>query len=193
MKKYLLDTNAFFELLRYLSGKPVRKDEYDFTDIRQGECYISKITELEILSVIGKYGRGVPSQWQTCSRQISEAGEKCGKRYFFEGTRPWNNKLCAAMKKLVKEMIDGRSDILKINVLEINEDIINRAEGFMMHAARHKFGSQDALIASTAIIYSTEENPIYVVTSDKALRAAMKAEGMEFIVPGQLDENKKVG
>ena len=97
------------------------------------------------------------------------------------------------MKKLVKEMIDGRSDILKINVLEINEDIINRAEGFMMHAARYKFGSQDALIASTAIIYSTEENPIYVVTSDKALRAAMKAEGMEFIVPGQLDENKKVG
>ena len=89
------------------------------------------------------------------------------------------------MKKLVKEMIDGRSAILKINVLEINEDIINRAEGFMMHASRYKFGSQDALIASTAIVYSTKENPIYVVTSDKALRAAMKAEGMEFVVPGQ--------
>lgn len=109
MKKYLLDTNAFFELLSYLSGKTVRKDGYDFADIRQGECYISKITELEILSVIGKYGRGVPSQWQTCRRQISEEGEKCGKRYFFEGTRPWNKKLCAAMKKLVKEMIDGFS------------------------------------------------------------------------------------
>ncbi|WP_305118635.1 hypothetical protein [Thomasclavelia cocleata] len=111
MKKYLLDTNAFFELLSYLSGKTVRKDGYDFADIRQGECYISKITELEILSVIGKYGRGVPSQWQTCRRQISEEGEKCGKRYFFEGTRPWNKKLCAAMKKLVKETIDGRSSI----------------------------------------------------------------------------------
>lgn len=185
MKKYLLDTNAFFELLSYLAGKPVRKDEYDFADIRQGECYISKITELEILSVIGKYGRGAASQWQICNRQISDDGEKCGKRYFFEGTKPWNKRICVAMKKLVKEMVEGKSTILKLNVLEINENIINRAEGFMMHAARYKFGSQDALIASTAIIYSTEENPIYVVTSDKALRAAMKAEGMEFIVPGR--------
>lgn len=48
-------------------------------------------------------------------------------------------------------------------------------------------GSQDALIASTAIIYSTEKNPIYVVTSDKALQAAMKAEGIGFIVPGQFE------
>lgn len=61
MKKYLLDTNAFFEMLSYLVGKNVRKDEYDFADIRQGECYISKITELEVLSVIGKYGRGKSS------------------------------------------------------------------------------------------------------------------------------------
>lgn len=184
MKKYLLDTNAFFELLSCLSGRNVRKDGYDFSDIRQGDCYISKITELEILSVIGKYGRGVPSQWQTCNRKTSEDGERCGKRYHYEGTKPWNKKLCAAIRKLVREMIEGRSTILKVNVLDINEDIINRAEGFMMHASRFKFGSQDALIASTALIYSTKEKSIYVVTSDKALRAAMKEEGMEFIVPG---------
>ena len=185
MKKYLLDTNAFFELLSYLSGRAVRRDNYDFADIRQGECYISKITELEILSVIGKYGRGIPSQWQTCNRQTSEEGTKCNNRYFFEGVTPWNKKLCIAMRKLIKEMIEGRSSILRINVLEINESIINRAEGFMMHAVRYKFGSQDALIASTAIIYSTEEDPMYVVTSDKTLRAAMEAEGMKFIVPGK--------
>lgn len=89
------------------------------------------------------------------------------------------------LRKLVKEMIEGTSTILKINVLEIDEDIVNRAEGFMMHAVKYKFGSQDALIASTAIIHSTEENPMYVVTADKALRAAMKDEGMEFIVPGK--------
>ena len=47
MKKYLLDTNAFFELLSYLAGKNVRNDRYDFAEIQQGECYISKITELE--------------------------------------------------------------------------------------------------------------------------------------------------
>lgn len=184
MKKYLLDTNAFFEMLSYLVGKSVRKDEYDFENIIRGECYISKITELEILSVIGKYGRGEPSQWQKCGRQISEEGIKCERKYFYKGNKPWNKKLCRAVYKLVKEVTEGTSPILKVHVLDLNGDIINRAEGFMMHAAKHKFGSQDAIIAATAIIYSTEDNPVFVVTSDKALRLAMTAEGMEFIVPG---------
>lgn len=82
MKQYLLDTNAFFEMLSFLAGKGVRKDEYDFEDIRRGKCYISKITELEILSVIGKYGRGEQEQWQKCSRQIDQDGNKCTHRYY---------------------------------------------------------------------------------------------------------------
>lgn len=72
MKRYLLDTNAFFEMLSFLAGRNVRADAYNFEEIKQGECYISKITELEILSVIGKYGRGEPSKWQNCDRQIAE-------------------------------------------------------------------------------------------------------------------------
>ena len=94
------------------------------------------------------------------------------------------------MRKLVKEMINGSSIILKVNVLEINEAIINCAESFMMHAIRYKFGSQDALIAATSIIYSSDEMPMVVVTSDKSLRAAMKVEGVGFIVPG-LENGRK--
>ncbi len=184
MKRYLLDTNAFFEMLSFLSGKNVRKDEYDFEEIRQGECYISKITELEILSVIGKYGRGEQSQWQVCNRQIAKDGTKCMSKYFHKGIKPWNQRLCTAMRKLTKEIINGTSSVLQVHVLNIDEDIINRAEGFMMHAIKHKFGSQDALIAATAIMYSTPMDPLLVVTSDKSFRAAMKAEGMLFIVPG---------
>ena len=191
MKRYLLDTNAFFEMLSYLAGKSVRKDEYNFEDIRQGECYISKIKELEILSVIGNYGRGEPSQWQNCNRQIANDGTKCTNRYFHKGIKPWNKRLCTAMKKLVREMIDGTSSVINIHVLDINEDIINRAEGFMMHAIKHKFGSQDALIAATAIIHSTETNPLFVITSDRALRAAMASEGMKFIVPGITESEQK--
>lgn len=184
MKKYLLDTNAFFEMISYIAGENVRKDDYDFDNIRKGECYISKITELEIISVIGKYGRGEPSQWQKCERQISEEGLKCEHKFFYKGRRPWNKRLCTAINKLVKEMIAGTSPILKIYVLDVNECIINRAEGFMMHASNHKFGSQDALIAATAIIHSTRDDPMFVVTSDKALRLAMVDEGIGFIVPG---------
>lgn len=184
MKKYLLDTNAYFEMLSFLAGKNVRSDGYDFEDIQNGECYISKITELEILSVIGKYGRGEASQWQKCTRQIHADGTECNYRYFHKGRRPWNKKLCRDMQKLVKEMITGSSPILKVNVLDVNETIIERAEGFMMHASKHKFGSQDALIVATSIICSSQEEPLIVVTSDRALRAAMIEEGVGFIVPG---------
>ena len=148
MERYLLDTNAFFEMFSFLAGRNVRTDAYNFQDIRQGECYISKITELEILSVIGKYGRGEPSQWQNCDRQIADDGAKCTHRYFHKGNKPWNNRLCADLRKLMKEMIAGTSSIITLHVLDINEDII------------------------------------YVVTSDRALRVAMKEEGIDFIVTG---------
>ena len=179
-----MDTNAFFEMLSFLAGKNVRCDGYDFADIRNEECYISKITELEILSVIGKYGRGEAAQWQRCSRLINENGDRCGHNYYHKGQKPWNKRLCRDMHKLVKEMIDGSSPIFKVNVLEINDAVINRAEGFMMYASKYKFGSQDALIAATSLIHSSDDLPMVVVTSDKSLRAAMAEGGVSFIVPG---------
>ena len=57
----------------------------------------------------------------------------------------------------------------------MDEGVISRAEGFMMHAA---------LLAATCIIHSSDEMPMMVVTSDRALRAAMAEEGVRFLVPG---------
>lgn len=188
MDKFLLDTNAFFEMLSYLVGKNVRSDGYDFEDVKNGECYISKITELEIISVVGKYGRGEPEQWQKCARIIAQDGTKCNHHYFHKGQRPWNKKLCRDVLKLVKEILRGCNPMLKVTVLELNEKIINRAEIFMMYSSRYKFGSQDALIAATALVHSEEGNDLQVVTSDRALRAAMKEEGMTFVVPGRVSE-----
>lgn len=53
-----------------------------------------------------------------------------------------------------------------------------------MYAYKYKFGSQDALIAATAIVHSSDTEPMLVVTSDRALRAAMAEEGMGFVIPG---------
>ncbi len=185
MEKYLLDTNAFFELLSFLVGKSVRKDEYDFETIRKGECYISKISELEIISVVGKYSRGEPSQWQTCKRTIDEEGNICGNKYYNHGKRPWNKKLSRALLKLVKEVINGESPVFTVKVLDVNERVLERAETFMMYSSRYKFGSQDALIAATAIINSDVYNQeMILVTSDRSLRAAMKEDGIKYIVPG---------
>lgn len=186
MKKFLLDTNAFFEMLSYLAGKNVRSDGYDFADILDGECFISKITELEVMSVIGKYARGDAPQWQRCFRQIGEDGAQCGHSYFHPGRRPWNKNLCKDMYKMVKEMTDGRNPLLHVRVLALSEAVLDRAELFLMHASKYKFGSQDALIAATSIVYSRQEGSIAVVTSDKGLRAAMKEEGICFVTPGSL-------
>ena len=89
-----------------------------------------------------------------------------------------------AMRKLVREMLDATSPVLSVKVLEIDNSILERAEGFMMHASKYKFGSQYAIIAAIAIINSTDDNPMFVVTSDRALRAAMQDEKMNYIVPG---------
>ena len=187
MKRYLLGTNAFFELI-CLAGKNVRRDEYKYDDVMNGTCFISKITELEIISVIGKYGRGEPNQWQHCNRLLSEDGiQKCTHMYFHKGQKPWKMKLCRDMIKLVKEILDGRSPLLRVNALDIDTDIINKANGFMMHSFKHNFGSQDAIIAATAIVYSNESDIMEVVTSDRGLRAAMKREGVCFLVPGTVN------
>ena len=184
MKEYLLYKNAFFEILSFLVGKNVRRDEYDFNEIKEGRCYISKITEVEIISVIGKYARGEQEEWQRCDRIIAEDGTRCDKQYFHKGRKGWNKRLCKDMLKLVKEILDGSSTILKVEVLDLNEEVVHYAKEFIMYAFKHKFGSQDAFIAATAIAYSTEERSLQVVTSDKGLCAAMKKKGIPFVVPG---------
>lgn len=190
MEKYLLDTNAFFELISYLAGKNIRHDEYKYEDVIKGECYISKITELEINSVIGKYGRGEPAQWQKCSRLLSEDGsQRCNHDYFYKGQKPWKKKVCRDMLKLVREILDGSSPILNVTVLDVTTETIDRAKNFMMLSFKYKFGSHDAIIAATAITHSTKDNILCVVTSDRALRAAMKEEGVYFIVPGVTSDN----
>lgn len=104
MKRYLLDTNAFFELISYLAGKNIRRDEYKYEDIVKGKCYISKITELEIISVIGKYGRGEPAQWQKCNRLLLEDGtQKCNHDYFYKGQKPGRRKCAEICSNLLRK------------------------------------------------------------------------------------------
>ena len=146
------------------------------------------MTELEINSVIGKYGRGEPAQWQKCSRLLSEDGtQQCNHDYFYKGQKPWKKKVCRDMMKLVKEILEGNSSLLKVNTLDVSTAVMDKAKSFMLLSFKYKFGSHDAVIAATAIENSTKENIMYVVTSDRALRAAMKEEGVYFIVPGEND------
>ncbi len=184
MQRYLLDTNAFFELLSTIAGKPVRKDGYDFTDIVSGEFYISSITLVEIISVIGKYSRGEVRQWQKCNRIISDNETVCQHSYLSLGRKPWNTKFVSALFKLIKEIVNGDSPFLKVKVLPFDETVLKKSEQFILKSLKYKFGSHDAVIAATAIINSDELN-MCVVTSDKGLKAAMREENMLIYTPGQ--------
>ncbi len=55
MAKYLLDTNAYFAILKYI----VEEEHNSVMEaIVNSKCCISKLTQIEIISVIGQYARG---------------------------------------------------------------------------------------------------------------------------------------
>ena len=47
-----------------------------------GSLFISTITKIEIVSVLGKYARGSSGGFQRCTRCISEAGESCQNQWY---------------------------------------------------------------------------------------------------------------
>ena len=87
MKKYLIDTNVFWEILCDIAGIPVTGKKFDTNTIRRNECFISEITKIEIMSVMGKYARGEQGGWQPCDRIIGENKARCTERYFKTGDR----------------------------------------------------------------------------------------------------------
>lgn len=60
-QEYLLDTNAYFNLLKEAQStkEAVSPFSEQVDTIKAGKVCISKITTVEIISVLGKYARGV--------------------------------------------------------------------------------------------------------------------------------------
>ena len=59
-KTYLLDTNALFNYVKYkITYSSLDTESQKIIDELEGnKCYISEITTIEIVSVLGKYARG---------------------------------------------------------------------------------------------------------------------------------------
>lgn len=174
MAKYLLDTNAYFEILKYISSQNCNKKNENIEKIIKEECYISKLTKIEIISVIGKYARGQHQQILVCDRKYEGTLEKCGKRFIIaENRKRWSARKLHDWMKLEKEISNGKNTQLHIKILDINESVLNEAEQFISYALRFNFKSMDAMILGTAKAYSEERNPMIIVTADKGLRAGM--------------------
>lgn len=170
MKKYLLDTNAYFALLKYVSSEG--NDEV-IDNILMGECYISKVTQIEIISVIGKYARGSSGGVQMCNRVHRDTGMMCGKQFTTPKQKKWSQAKLKGWLKLEKEVANGSNCLFNVKVLEINSDVIAEAEYFIQNALIFNFKSMDAMILGTAKANSTDTETMIVVTADRALKAGM--------------------
>ncbi|MCS7461228.1 PIN domain-containing protein [Paenibacillus doosanensis] len=154
---YLLDTNAFFNFIKNAS-LPLGENSNIATEeavntIKAGTCYISLISLVEIISVIGKYARG--------------GGGANKKRMKPKVVKQW--------LKLVEDSTSGRSSLLSLSILPFSEKTIAEAQKIVHHALLHNFGSLDAIIAATAKECSSiknNENTI-LITSDKGLKACL--------------------
>jgi len=180
----------YSEAEKYIAHHPELKKQGQFNILYEFVFYYSKIGDVEernkALEKIEICGResipilrtlynfylqfGMLEKAVEIKAQITQA-QPSKKQY--QDRRQQEDDSAEALLRTIQEM----------NVeLEHSRKLISMSE--LLKGFSHELGQP--MIAATAILYSTKENPLLVVTSDKALRVAMTAEGMEFIVPGTI-------
>lgn len=175
MKHYLLDTNVFFDILEAISNGASKAK---FDTIMGGKCYISELTRIEIISVLGKHARGCAKQWQPCARIINEAGDVCGAQFLIPEKKRWKKRTIGDWRKLIKDITEGNSSLFSVEVLPVTDAVCSIASQFVGNALQYNFGSLDAMITATAIDCQRRiKEDLVIVTYDKKLLAAIKAEG----------------
>ena len=184
--KYLLDTNAYFNFMYKTSFRPEKSEEKSDSEvlkkIADSSCYISELSKIEIVSVIGKYARGVSGGREKCNCMISEKGEICGNYRYSPGRKPMKKSLTARWLKLIEETMNGNSSILNIKILPLSAEIVKRSEKIIRYALENKFGSQDAIIAATLETERIKDEmaDMAMITSDKALKACLDKCGLPY-------------
>lgn len=181
-KEYLLDTNAYYNLLK--ESREQQKGHSDFSTVintlAEGRLFISIITKIEIISVLGKYARGNSGGFQRCTRCISMTGESCQNQWYTKPRARWNRREISGWQKLIQETILGTSSLISVNILPFNDKTIQTAELLIAHALVHNFASMDAMIAATAQEAIGAGHDMTVVTSDKGLKACLSKADIDF-------------
>ena len=175
MKEYILDTNAYFEILRAEYDPDLKAKYADvLKTMRDGLLCISEVTRIEIISVLGKYARGVTGGFQSCGSMISEDGSICQNQRYTVPRKRWHKRKVKQWLKLIDEIHSGESERFHVQVLPLNEQIVFEANKVILHALKNRFGSLDAMIAATAADEAAKNKLIVVITSDKALKQCLK-------------------
>lgn len=174
-KEFLLDTNAFYNLLKAVN--PVANKDgtlpASVAALKSEKLIVSSITEVEIVSVLGKYARGSQGGMAKCNCIISPEGHICHNSRYTEPRKKWSKKRIKAWMLLIDEIFEGTSQLLSVSVEPFDSSTVAEAKTVIKHALVHNFASMDALIAATAKIARNNSRDITVVTSDKGLKACL--------------------
>ena len=173
--EYLLDTNAFFNILQAMS--PVSINHNALSDsvkkLLSEKLYISTITKVEIISVLGKYARGNSGGFQKCNCIISKEGHVCQHNRYIAPRPKWSNRRIKIWLKFIEEIFNGQSPFLEVEAEPFNAETILEAQKIIQHALIHNFASMDAFLAATAKIARDHKREVTVITSDKGLKACL--------------------
>lgn len=174
MEHYLLDTNVFFHVIEAIANNTSNNE---IQMLREGKCYISELTRIEIISVLGKRARGMSKQVHVCDRVLNENGDICERKYCIAAKKRWKNRVIADWLKLIKDIVMGNCPFFTVEVLPVTHEVCETARIFVSHALQHNFGSLDAMITATAIEFKNRTSTeLKIVTYDRKLLAAIKAD-----------------
>ena len=181
-QRYWLDTNAYYLLYQPLAGDATKRLVARLTTRGNIRCSISKMTSLEIHSVLGKYARAQPSTWIACNRAVeSQSGtQSCSHRWrpiVRERIKP------PVLKRLNKLIHDAEQErgTLQARVHPVSHVAFTRASHYLQkYALRIPIGSHDALIAACFVEAQTAGSlgSICFVTSDRGLKRLLEAEAI---------------
>ena len=181
-ENYLLDTNAYFNLLKL--AYQFKDDDSSCPEsvkkLKSNNLYVSTVTKVEIISVLGKYARGVNGGYNKCNCIISSDGKICENQKYTYPRKKWSNKKIKLWLQLIDETITGRSTLARLDLLPFSEKTIEEARRIILHALTFSFGSMDAIIAATAKESISNQKDMIVVTSDKSLKACLAKCGLPF-------------
>lgn len=181
-QEYLLDTNAFFNILKSL-GPGVNEQltmPASISSLLSEKLLISEITKVEIISVIGKYSRGVQGGYQKCNCVINSGGDICNNRKFTPPRKKWKMRITKAWLKLISDIMSGQSPTLHVTIEPFDNNTVSKAQEIIRYALKYNFASMDAMIAATAQIGIINHRNITVITSDKGLKACLSECGIPY-------------
>ena len=179
-REFLLDTNAFYNLLKAMNPEAREHDASmdSIAALKKEKLIVSSITEVEIISVLGKYARGSQGGISKCNCQISPEGHICQNNRYTAPQKKWSKKRVKAWRQLISDIFGGKSTLLTVSVEPFDSRTVAEAKTVITHALIHNFASMDAMIAATAKLARDNNRNVIVVTSDKGLKACLSKIGV---------------